>query len=537
MASRLSNIYEVLKSNYTNQVNEDERNASKRSHRTTSGKFDTNIINGAAGANGGAIAGGLLGNAGIINGAAGAIAGAAAGALGGTQGNPTNNTNQYDALYTGNSFKDWYKTHYGSNYTGQSYSRPEEMNDLDWDIGRALYDAYQREQALTDDYNKKTSYYKQMYNSQQNAAEAAYNNYLQDIEEAYKASVDSLNDNRNSSRQAASIMLDKAMKYLPEQLKAQGLGGLGVSASATLDANNNYMNQLGAIMELYNQNKGTLDLGHSNDLRELANGKLDSDTQRYNQYISSLMSLEDAYNANMLSTNTQSANNVTDLLNRYRELEREEQDRDYAAQDQIANNALFVLESMQGNPNYTDENGNLTQDGYKRISNYFASISSTLDEPTRNILESYLQGLTPDTTSGSGIKDSSGKKITNYYSWNTLSNGNEIRAFGNLRAAGDKWEDKKGEPIRLIYNNEDGSSNSYLLQLGDKLPQSEYNDVWEYLKNARGRTPQEGDSVMYDGHLVVVCEGNSLRTLQTLNNFLGIGSNLATLERELNALQ
>ena len=129
--SRLSNIYEVLRNNYTNQIDEDDaKNAS--------------IINGAAGANGGAIAGGLLGNAGIVNGAAGAIAGAAAGALGGTQGNTANNTNQYDALYKGNSFKDWYKTHYGTNYTGQSYSRPEEMNDLDWDIGRALYDAYQR---------------------------------------------------------------------------------------------------------------------------------------------------------------------------------------------------------------------------------------------------------------------------------------------------------------------------------------------------------------------------------------------------------
>lgn len=496
----------------------------------------SSIINGAAGANGGAIAGGLLGNAGIINGAAGAIAGAAAGALGGTQGNPANNTNQYDALYTGNSFKDWYKTHYGTNYTGQSYSRPEEMNDLDWDIGRALYDAYQREQALTDDYNKKTSYYKQMYNSQQNAAEAAYNNYLQDIEEAYKASVDSLNDNRNSSRQAASIMLDKAMKYLPEQLKAQGLGGLGVSASAILDANNNYMNQLGAIMELYNQNKGTLDLGHSNDLRELANGKLDSDTQRYNQYISSLMSLEDAYNANMLSNNTQSSNNVTDLLNYYRELEREEQDRDYAAQDQIANNALFVLESMQGNPNYTDENGNLTQDGYKRISNYFASISSTLDEPTRNILKSYLQGLTPDTTSGSGIKDSSGKTITDYYSWNELSSGNEIRGLGNLKVPGDsnRWENREGDSMWITYPNEDGSRHDRMFDIGAALTGKDYQDVWAYLKAARGRTPQEGDAVMYNGRLVVVVENGGLRYLKPLDAHPNA---LSDLERRLNALQ
>ena len=266
-------------------------------------------------------------------------------------------------------------------------------------------------------------------------------------------------------------------------------------------------------MELYNQNKGALDLGHSNDLQELANGKLDSDTQRYNQYISSLMSLEDAYNANMLSANTQSSNNVTDLLNSYR-------DREYAAQDQTANNALFVLESMRENPNYTDENGNLTKDGYKRMSDYFASISSALDEPTKKMLKNYLQGWAPDTTSSSsGIKDSSGKRITDYYSWNTLSDGSEIRALGNLRTTGDRrrWEDKKGEPIRLTYYNADGSSNNYVFKLGDKLQQKDYDNAWKYLEDSRGRTPQEGDSVMYNGRLVVVCENNSLRTLQSVN--------------------
>ena len=449
--------------------------------------------------------------------AAGA-AGAAQGALGGLGGNNPNNTNsanKYDALYTGNSFKDWYKTHYGSNYTGQSYSRPEGMNDLDWDIGRTLYDAYQREQALTDDYNKKTNYYKQMYNSQQSAAEEAYNNYLQNIEQAYKASVGSLDNDRSSSQQAASIMLDKAMKYLPEQLKAQGLGGLGVSSSAMLEANNNYINQLGSIMELYNQNKGALDLGHSNDLQELANGKLDNDTQRYNQYISSLMSLEDAYNANMLSNNTQSSNNVTDLLNNYRELEREEQDREYAAQDQTANNALFVLESMRENPNYTDENGNLTKDGYKRMSDYFASISSALDEPTKKMLKNYLQGWAPDTTSSSsGIKDSSGKEITDYTVSNIITvgrNDREILYTGNIADSGDaknSW-DSEGKAIWVA---DDGDGNTGIYELGKQVSAAgeKYKAIVNYITHAKAflgskrGTPERGDAVMYDGELYII---------------------------------
>lgn len=456
--------------------------------------------------------------------AAAGAAGAAQGALGGLGGNSpsnTNSANKYDALYTGNSFKDWYKTHYGSNYTGQSYSRPEGMNDLDWDIGRTLYDAYQREQALTDDYNKKTNYYKQMYNSQQSAAEEAYNNYLQNIEQAYKASVGSLDNDRSSSQQAASIMLDKAMKYLPEQLKAQGLGGLGVSSSAMLEANNNYINQLGSIMELYNQNKGALDLGHSNDLQELANGKLDSDTQRYNQYISSLMSLEDAYNANMLSNNTQSSNNVTDLLNNYRELEREEQDREYAAQDQTANNALFVLESMRENPNYTDENGNLTKDGYKRMSDYFASISSALDEPTKKMLKNYLQGWAPDTTSsGSGIKDSSEKEITDYTVSNIITvgrNDREILYTGNIADSGDaknSW-DSEGKAIWVA---DDGDGNTGIYELGKQVSAAgeKYKAIVNYITHAKAflgakrGTPERGDAVMYDGELYIFGDGGKL---------------------------
>lgn len=510
MANRFSNIYDVLKNNYINE-NEDEKNSVKRNHGHASGKFGTKVSNGAAGA----------------------VSGITAGSLAGNNANNIGSVNQYDALYSGNSFSDWYKTHYGNDYSGQNFFRPNQMNDLDWDIGQSLYNAYRNEQELANEYNQKLNNYKNIYNTQQSAAEKAYNNYLQNIENAYKASADNLYSDRSSSKQAASIMLDKAMKYLPEQMKAQGLGGLGVSSSAILEANNNYVNQLGSIMSEYNQNKQALDLGHSNNLNELAASKLENDTQRNNQYLSTLMSLEDAYNTNRRSERAQAESSVNDLMNYYRGLEAEEREREYSAQDITANNALSILEEMRINPNYSDENGNLTEDGYKRMSNYLASISSTLDTATNNMLKNYLQSFTPDTTSSSGIKDSSGKKITDYYSWNTLSSGKEIRGLGNLKITGDgnRWENKEGDWLWITYPNDDGTRHDRRFHAGAALTGRDYHDVWAYLKEARGRTPQEGDAVMYDGRLVVVVENGGLRYLEG-----GSGNALSALTNQLNAL-
>lgn len=83
----------------------------------------------------------------------------------------------------------------------------------------------------------------------------------------------------------------------------------------------------------------------------------------------------------------------------------------------------------------------------------------------------------------------------------------------------------------LTYNNEDGTRHDYRFKIGEGLSGNKYDEVWEYLEAARGRTPQEGDAVMYNGRLVVVVENGGLRYLKG-----GAGNALSALEKQINAL-
>lgn len=85
----------------------------------------------------------------------------------------------------------------------------------------------------------------------------------------------------------------------------------------------------------------------------------------------------------------------------------------------------------------------------------------------------------------------------------------------------------------LTYDNEDGTRHDYRFKIGEGLSGNKYDEVWEYLEAARGRTPQEGDAVMYNGRLVVVVENGGLRYLKPLD---GHPNALSDLERRLNAL-
>lgn len=118
------------------------------------------------------------------------------------------------ANYT-NKFEDWYKSLYNKDYdSNKAFTRGEGLSDEDWKIGQNLYSAYQQKNDLLDKYNKTNQ---------------------------------SLLQQKSQAQQQASIQLDKLKKYLPTQIKAQGLGGLGVSESTMLQANNNYQNTIGNI--------------------------------------------------------------------------------------------------------------------------------------------------------------------------------------------------------------------------------------------------------------------------------------------------
>lgn len=166
-------------------------------------------------------------------------------------------SNEFGAKYQGNDFLEWYKANYGTDYDpSQGFSRGQGMSDVDWAIGSNLYNSYLTGQNL----------------------ENSYNSSKNELEQNYGQSVEALDKSKRNSQQAASITLDKLKKYLPTQIKAQGLGGLGVSESSMLQAYNDYNNRMGAIESDYNANKSTLDANRESTLSELERAYLDNKT-------------------------------------------------------------------------------------------------------------------------------------------------------------------------------------------------------------------------------------------------------------------
>lgn len=145
----------------------------------------------------------------------------------------TTPSNKFSAKYQGTDFLEWYRANYGQEYDPSTIlSRKSGMSDVDWDIGNSLYDTYRKDQQRKSDYETRVS---------------------------------ALDKSKMQSQQNASITLDKLKKYLPTQIKAQGLGGLGVSESSLLNAYNSYSSDMGAIENDYQDRKSSLEEAYAQD--------------------------------------------------------------------------------------------------------------------------------------------------------------------------------------------------------------------------------------------------------------------------------
>lgn len=189
--------------------------------------------------------------------------------------------NEFGAKYQGNDFLEWYKANYGADYDpSQGFSRGQGMSDVDWAIGSSLYNSYLTGQNLENSYNSSKGEVESNYAAQSEALKNIYEQSVSRLDELYQAeieklqqnygmSVESLDTSKRNSQQAASITLDKLKKYLPTQIKAQGLGGLGVSESSMLQAYNNYNNTMGEIEGDYNANRASLDASYNDSKSSL----------------------------------------------------------------------------------------------------------------------------------------------------------------------------------------------------------------------------------------------------------------------------
>ena len=78
-------------------------------------------------------------------------------------------------------------------------------------------------------------------------------NYATDsaMDQSYRAQQAQLDTAKKNAQQSAAVSYDLLKKYLPLQNQMNGLSGLGVSDSALIEANNNYVAQQGQIAQTH----------------------------------------------------------------------------------------------------------------------------------------------------------------------------------------------------------------------------------------------------------------------------------------------
>lgn len=89
-------------------------------------------------------------------------------------------------------------------------------------------------------------------------AESAFAGYKQknNLQNIYDSAVANMDKNLQTDQRTAYFNNEKLMKYLPNNLKVQGLqGNVGAVNQAYIDANNNYQTNLNTLAQNYNQTK------------------------------------------------------------------------------------------------------------------------------------------------------------------------------------------------------------------------------------------------------------------------------------------
>lgn len=186
--------------------------------------------------------------------------------------------------YQGNDFEEWYKTHYNKNFdpNNPSFSKTEGMTDTDMQIGNSLYQAYLNNQTLQNQYN---------------------------------TALQGLEANKKASQQNADITMQKLQKYLPEYVRSQGLGGLGISALAGTQAYNNYLTSMSDIASNYGSARSELEQNYLSSKNEnLQNSSSNIQNILSNYATKQEQEMADNYNnitniiANKVATYTENGN-------------------------------------------------------------------------------------------------------------------------------------------------------------------------------------------------------------------------------------
>ena len=396
---------------------------------------------------------------------------------------------KYGNSYSGNNFLEWWKTHYGTDYDGTSgISKTASMTDEDYAIGQQLYANYQEEQRLTNEYNTnvgdlnsaadsaiessndtydillggaKTDYEKgaatllQNYTANSDAIRNTYQQNSDTLFKNYGTAQGALADSKRQSQQNASITLDKLKKYLPTQIKAQGLGGLGVSESSMLQAYNNYNSDMGAIESDYQKNKTELETAYNENKTSLDNQHSAAQNDLQTSYNTAQNNLETGYN----STKTKYEGAKAEAEGKIKQ----QLQADLAALLRNYNSAL-------GNVG-KGADGKLLVDGV--LDKYAQMLADDQNVNYETAMSLILQALHTDEASMNAIVEGFRGKVSDDQLASLFEQG-KITASGNLKTNQDSNYKTAVETIRNAAYTDEASMNAYIESFRGKVSDEQF---------------------------------------------------------------
>jgi hypothetical protein len=183
----------------------------------------------------------------------------------------------------GDSYKDWYLANTGKEWDGTYLTaRPEGMSDADWTQGMLMqqFDANKAAAEATRDQTKAGlgDIYKQQTSANQASFHSMANQYGQQMK---------------GELEYAGVLHERMKKYLPQQMAAQGMGGMGITQTAGANAVAKHISNRGAII---GQNQAAMnELSRTHGERQAG---LDA------KYAEGMMAADDTYNSTIADLNS-----------------------------------------------------------------------------------------------------------------------------------------------------------------------------------------------------------------------------------------
>ena len=210
----------------------------------------------------------------------------------------------------GEGYADWYRANMGTEWDGTYLNaKPEGMSDVDWTQGRMIQQFEGNKEAAAEQKAQTGQQLTDIYNQQTSAAQASYDSLAKQYQTQMKGELE-----------YAGVLHERMKKYLPQQMAAQGMGGMGITQTAGANAVAKHMGNRNAII---GQNQAAMnELSRNHGERQAA-----IDTE----YKSGMMAADATYNDRMTELSDQLYTDEMALFGQTVKEKEDEQTEYYAA--------------------------------------------------------------------------------------------------------------------------------------------------------------------------------------------------------------